>query len=109
MGLEQAGCVPQQVMANLGRTAQFVSVVAGGLDERGVQSDEALRVSAGSVAFDAADACAGPVVEPVGEVLGEERGEQHRRQHQVGGNTVVQGVQGGDEADGPRHRCGQPQ
>lgn len=80
--LEQAGGVPQQVLADLGRMAQLVAVVVGGgLDEVGVHSGQAPQVLAGSGVFDTSDVFAGPFVDPVGQVLGKQRCEQHRRQH----------------------------
>lgn len=47
--VEQASGVPQQVLADLGRAAQFVVVAAGGgRDEVGVQGGEATQVAAGA-------------------------------------------------------------
>ncbi|MEU6284916.1 hypothetical protein [Streptomyces sp. NPDC047028] len=107
--LEQACGVPQQVLADLGRTAQLVAVVlGGGLDEVGVQSGQALQVLAGSGVFDASDVFAGPFVDPVGQVLGQQGCEQHRRQHRVGGDASLEGEQGCEEANDPHDGRGEP-
>jgi hypothetical protein len=102
--LEQACGIPQQGLADLGRAAQFVAVTAGGgLDEGGVQDDEALEVAAGDVACDHAG------VQPVREVLGEQRGKEHRRQSDVEGDSPADGEQAGEQADEGDGSSGEPQ
>ncbi|MGQ4434317.1 hypothetical protein [Streptomyces sp. SAS_260] len=79
LGLEQAGGVPQQLLAYLGRAAHLVAVGAGGgLEETGLQDGEALHVPGGSCALDDPDTLSGARVEPVGQMVGEQRGRQQR-------------------------------
>ncbi|MEU9671345.1 hypothetical protein AB0E25_38535 [Streptomyces bobili] len=110
MGLEEAGGIPEQVVAEFGRAAQFVAVAAGGgLDKVGVQGGEALQVAARTVAFDDVDVCAGPGIEPAGQVLGEQRGEQHRRHRDFRGDAAADGEEAGRRADEGDGGGGEPQ
>ncbi|MCX4419163.1 hypothetical protein [Streptomyces mirabilis] len=110
LGLEQAGGVPQQVLADLGRTAQIVAVAAGGgPDEGGVQGAEALQVAAGAVAFDTVDVFAGPGIQLARQVPGEQRSEHHSRQRGLGGNAVAHRKQACEQADEGNSSGGKPQ
>lgn len=115
MGLKQAGGVPPQVLADLGRAAQVVAVTAdGGLDEAGVQGSEALQVAAGAGVFDAADVFAGPGVQRARHVFDEQRREHDRRagsqtqERDRDGEQAQRTGDAGGQADAPGGAPGQP-
>jgi hypothetical protein len=100
VAVEEAGGIPQQVVADLSRAAHLVAVAAGGgLKEAGVQGGESLQVLAGGVCFDDADVFAGPGGELTGQVLREQRGQQRRGHRDTQGDAVAEGEQADHDAD----------